>query len=785
MRKKEKILKGAALVIAVLASLTLIVAAVLYLYTKANIDPSRDEMLFDSARKWNSTVFYALPEKDGDEPAAVEYGGAIRKIFCPLQDISPLIKEGFISVEDRDFYSHKGVDLKRTLLAAINYITRREKIFGASTITQQVIKNLSGDNELKLSRKLSEIIRASYVEARYTKEDILEVYLNVIPMSENLYGVAAASRAYFKKEPSELTPAEAATLIGITNAPTAYNPHINPDACLQKRNTVLGVMRECGVISKEEYDKAVNSPLGVIPREEREDVIESWFIETVISDATADLSEKLGLSEVAARLTLLGGGFTVYTTMNKAAQSILEKYFEDPEHFPTAIRQGLEYSAVVIDPQSGDLSAIIGSVKEKRSNRLSNHALLPHPPASALKPLALYAPLIDSGRANWATVFDDVPIDFTESTDGLSPYPHNSPDVYSGLITLKDAIRLSKNTVAVRVCNLLGTENVYRGLKSRYGFSGLIDGGGVTDLALAPMALGQLSYGIPLTELTAAYNVFASEGIKRNMRSYLKITDHNGLTVIEKGKTEEQVYKRTTAQIMNQLLSEVVKEGTAKAITLKSAVPVAGKTGTSSGGRDKLFVGYTPYFTAGIWCGYPDSGKSASGYNPSHLEIWDGFMTELHSALVGDSPPRRFATEGLVIRPYCMDSGMLYSESCRFDPRGSRLEYGYFTPDNQPEGLCHTHVLVNYDGTEKGIATDACPKDEIAKVALIAVIRQFPTEVYVNDAEFVWRGNYYSEITDEVSDLPYFYRFLPDGVYAGITRRKQHFNRLCPIHTSE
>ncbi len=745
-----------------------------------------DERLFESAGSFNSTEFYANQSGEADKyiPVLIESSGSIRKSFYSLSEISPYIKDGFIAVEDKLFYEHEGIDIKRTLMAVANYVLGREKVFGASTITQQVIKNVSGDNQPTVKRKLQEIVRAIHLERGYTKDQILEVYLNVIPMSENIYGVGAASRAYFGKAPCDLLPEEAAMLIGITNAPTAYNPYINPQACLKKRNIVLSVMRDDGVISEEEYVRAKATPISVIARADREDRIDSWFIERVIDEIVEDLGEKYGASRSAARLMLLGGGYKVYTTMNPFVQSTLENYFENTDNFPTQLSDGLNFAMTVTDSKSGCLVGMVGNVGKKTANRLLNYATVPHIPGSTLKPIALYAPLIDDGIINWSTVFDDVPVNFIEENGECREYPHNSPNVYDGLITVKDAIRKSKNTVAVRLCNIRTSKSVFTSLQRDFGFKGLIENeNGLTDVAVAPMALGQLGRGVTLLEMTEAFSVFPGEGNLKEAISYLCLIDYKDNLVIKKEQSSRRLFKDTTARIMNQLLMTVTDDGTAGKINLNEKLNTAGKTGTSGGSKDKSFIGYTPYFTAGIWCGYGNGGHSIGSLSKSHLEIWDEVMTLIHGEIINNGEIEKFSTEGLIHLPYCMDSGMMYTDTCRYDVRGSRMEYGWFCEDNCPREKCNRHVLCNYDSRTKAIACDGCPEEDIVKVALISVEdRVFPKEVFVTDAEFVYRDiDRYTERPIDY-ELPYFEYALPDGVFVGKSKSKKQFNSNCYIH---
>lgn len=754
----------------------------LFIYKDINFEA--DERLFESSRTYESTIFYADDsEGEGYTPVQIELGGSLRKIHYSIDDISPYLKDGFIAVEDKIFYSHKGVDIKRTLLAALNQITKRKKIFGASTITQQVVKNISGDNQINLKRKIGEIIRAIHIERNYEKDEIFEVYLNVIPMSDNIFGVGAASKAYFGKEPEQLLPEEAATLIGITNAPSAYSPYTNPEACKKKRDIVLSVMYNEGVIDDEEYNRAINTELKIIPRESREDRIDSWFVETAIEDIVKDLTLKYDISTSAARMMLLGGGHKVYTTMNRRVQESLENYFENVDNLPDEVAKGLNYAMVVTDSVSGDLVGIVGRAGKKTGNRLLNYALIPHTPASTLKPIAIYAKLIDQGKINWATVFDDTPVSFYDSGNEIIEYPHNSPNVYDGLTTVKDAIRLSKNTIAVRLCNMITPSSIYYSLKNDYKFDTLIEKeGNTTDIAVSPMALGQLTKGVSLLKLTEAYSVFPSEGVHAETRSYISVYDYNNRLILEKKQSRNRLYKESTAKIINQLLMEVVESGTASSISLNHKVDLAGKTGTSGNNKDKLFVGYTPYYTAGIWCGY-DNGTTIGNLNKSHLKIWDEVMTEIHSDKV-ISDQRHFSTDGLIKMPYCKDSGELYSNNCIHDPRGNRREFGYFTADNMPSKECNRHVMCLYDSETKAIALDGCPRENLISISLISVSdRAFPKEIYISDAEYVYRDfNRYDQVPIDYS-LPYFYNSIPQGIYVGRSKGKKQFNSGCYIHS--
>ncbi len=690
MNAVKKIIKITVRTLVISVLLLALVFAVGYAIIKKSIDYERDDELFRMAKGTSVTRFYA-DSGDGSEYAPIEIEttafGAERKVWYSKDDVSDFLKKGFIAAEDREFYTHKGVNFRRTLGAALNYIFNTRDGYGASTITQQVVKNISGDNAPTPKRKLYEIFRALEMEKRHTKEEILELYLNIVPMSENIAGVGFAAEQYFGKEPNELTLAEAAAVVGITNSPKRYNPRQNPEACIKRRNTVLLAMLDMNFISKEEYEKACSEPLTLAPVSNKS--YSSWFVETVISDVTSEFTKRYGISEAAARLKLMKGGYKIYTTENPNVQKTLEAFFENEENLPPEINDGLNYAMCVCDSQNGNLLGIIGRAGQRSAGGLLNLATVPHPPASTLKPLALYAPLINSGDINWSTIIEDTPTEVSERDGEYVLFPHNSPNVYQGPITVKDALRTSKNTVAVRLYKKLGARKIFDSLKRDFNFDTLVEraegySGTVSDLAPSPLALGQLSYGVPLRTLTEAYTVFPSEGTLTRGRSYVLITDDRDNTVIDNRPVKREVFSKETARLMNQLLMNVVADGTARKITLKDTVDTAGKTGTSQSNYDKLFVGYTPYYTAGIWCGYPDTNTPVERLSVSHLEIWDRVMNEIHKQ---KDCEEHFSTEGLITLDYCKDSGLLATDECLTD-EGSGIERGWFLPDFCPQIPC-------------------------------------------------------------------------------------------------
>ena len=734
-----------------LSTLTLIIILLLlflglYFYARSSINFEMDESLFKAGSNPTVTRLY-YKGSDGTQNIYAELSAVSdKKLKCSLDEIGENLKSAFIAAEDRRFYEHNGVDFKRTAFAFLNYFLHIKPKFGGSTITQQVVKNISGDNDQTVIRKLSEILRAREFEKNHTKDEILELYLNIVPMGDRISGVGLASEHYFGRSPSELSLSEAATLVGITNAPRKYDPIKHPEECFDKRNRVLYAMYDAGKITKDEYEIAVLEPLTVLLHDNKNENVDSWFAETVCDDVVSGLVIEKGMNKNAARMLVMSGGLTIHTTVDPKIQAFLEEYFANNDNFPDAVNDGLNYSMVICDTDNSDLLAIVGAIGKKTANRIMNYATVNVIPGSSLKPLALYAPLIDQGKINWATVFDDVPVYFNRDKDeNYLPYPKNSPSVYDGLTTVSDALRRSKNTIAVRLYNILGAEAIYKSLYNDFKFDSLVksektkNGEKITDMAISPLALGQLTSGVPLRKLTESYTVFQGDGVYQYGRSFTAVYDSEGKLLLDNSRSAREVFSSSTARIMNQLLARVTESGTASAITLDQMVDTAGKTGTSGNDKDRLFIGYTPYYTAGIWCGYPNRKKSIGTQEISHIEIWDDIMKSIHeSILEKNENVKRFNTEGLEYLPYCKDSGKLFSDKCKLDLRGERMEYGYFTSDNKPCEICDRHTLCFVDSRSGKLAEKGSSIFDIRLAAMLDVgDRQFPCEISVTDEAYV------------------------------------------------
>jgi len=581
--------------------------------------------------------------------------------YVTIQEIPDALRDAFVAIEDKRFYRHHGVDWYRTVAAGFNYVLGFSDSFGASTITQQLIKNVTGNSEVTLSRKLQEILYALDLERTLDKSQILEWYLNVIHFSDHCDGVADAARHYFSKTPAQLTVAECASLAAITNSPSYYHPIRHPENNLARRDLILTAMYEQEYLTEQEYRQALSEPLVIRETDpEQGEGINSWYTDMVIEDVIEDLMREYGMARAAASRLVYTGGLRIDTAMDPKIQQSVEEYYRTQVRMP-ADEEGTraQSACIVIDSRTGDILGVAGAVGEKSGNRLQNFATQTRrPPGSVIKPITVYAPALEEGILTWGSVYDDVPTNF--DMEGRLAWPKNANGIYRGLTNVSYAVAHSTNTVAVRVLEEVGLENAYRFAKERFHLESLVSDQHANDCDLAALALGQLNYGVTLRELTAAYTAFADAGVYHPYRSYYRVTDGQGNLLLFNPDRGEIVLSVENAAIMTKLLQGVVTDGTSSAITLSKTVECAGKTGTTNADNDRWFVGYTPELICGVWCGFeypePMQGKNVC------TQIWNRVMRDLVAQKGGK---KTFDVPSSVIRvSYCKDSGKLMQDAC-------------------------------------------------------------------------------------------------------------------------
>ena len=697
--------------------------------------------------------------------------------YVAYPEIPQTMIDAFVAIEDKRFYRHNGVDWYRTAAAGVNYLLGASKSFGGSTITQQLVKNVTGNSEISLGRKLQEMLWALDLERSLDKTEILEMYLNVIHFSDSCNGIGEAARHYYSKEPRELSLAECASIAAITNSPSYYNPLRHPQNNLERRNLILSEMFSQGYITEAEYNAAAGSELLLNPRDNAiGEGINSWYVDMVIEDVINDLMKEYGVTRSVASQLVYAGGLRIDVAMDQKVQEIVEEYYRTAVQVPTnAAGTRAQSALILIDSQTGDVLGVAGAVGEKRENRIQNFATqTQRPPGSALKPITVYAPALERGLINWASVYDDVPVNF--GPNNRVAWPRNATGVYRGLTNVSYAVAHSTNTVAVRILDEVGLENSFRTAKNLFHLSGLVSRNGANDCDVAALALGQLNYGVTLRELTDAYTVFADAGVYHPWRSYYRVLDAEGRILLSCPDQSEIVMSASNAAVMTKLLQGVVSDGTSSSITLGRLVECAGKTGTTNKDGDRWFVGYTPDVICGVWCGYeypePLEGKNLC------TQIWNRVM---HSVVETCGGKKTFDVPSDVVKvSYCKDSGKLLTDVCEQDPRGSRMETGWFVKGSEPTEACDCHVLCEIDAEHGGVSHGNCPEESRRNVALLRVVRHFPIQIYVNDAQYVWFGDPKEIEPNPDASSAYFSKQM--GKLCGISPVTRQFNRSCTEH---
>ena len=803
--RRKRLIRRIGIAVGALSVLLLAVSVIFLTYLKNHVKKDADVELYRSVKSDKITTFYYFPDGEERISTALELEGSAvynteKQLYAEFDEIPDDLKNAFVAIEDKRFYSHKGVDWYRTFGAALNYVLKFRDSFGASTITQQLVKNVTGKDEYQIERKLEEIFSALSLEKQMDKNEILEIYLNIVNLSQGCVGVRAGAETYFSKELSELTLTECVCLAAITNSPTYYDPYLNPENNKYRRQLIFDQMLTQGYIDEETYNACYDEDVTLNMSEKyTPERVNSWYIDMVIDDVCRDLSAEYGYSYSEASALVYGGGLKIYTLQSPEIQSVLEDYYDDESHFPDA-GAGLkaQTSMIIIDPYSGGILGVVGARGEKRANRIQSYATdTKRPAGSVIKPLSVYAPALEKGMITYATVIDDVPVNFgdynLDSNKGEivypTPWPNNAPTVYHGLVNVNYAIEVSLNTVPVKILDKLGKESSFYFLRDTLGCESLIEtltlenGTVLTDMDTAALALGQLNYGVTLREITAGYSIFVNDGVFSYARSYCLVTDAKGNVLLDNPKRQNKAISRDNSIIMTQMLQNVVDFGTAKnTVSLDKTIDVAGKTGTSQDYYDRWFIGYTPYCIGGVWYGYEYPKALNNDTKYICPEIWDGVMTEVHKILE-KRQSKSFAESGNIVKAtYCQDSGKIATEACIADPRGDRRETGYFVKGTEPKGRCDRHILVKYDKVTKCVADPSCPSANLTKVGLIRVERHFPIQVYVSDAQYVFRELPSTVLPGSSDNEPFFINTIKKGDYCGISYTDKQFNRSCSEH---
>lgn len=693
------------LFVGVLTGGFLAIAFASYIYTAIIPESTLDISAF--AVNENSLIFHVDPET-GQYAEALTIHSTTNSIWKEYEEFPESLIKATVAIEDKRFWTHNGVDWWRTGAAAY-YLFTGSSVQGGSTITQQLIKNVTTFNDVTVKRKIIEIFRALDVENNNTKEEILQYYLNIIYLGEKNYGVGAASWSYFGKDVSDLSLAEAASIIAITNNPTIYGPYssfmtvdsttgemiTSRDLNKRRQELILYELYMQDGISAEEYVQACAEELNFVRAQEEEDdfVIYTWFEEVVINDVRDDLMEKYGYSKEAASKMISSGGLSIYTTLDPNVQALADSIYQNTWNLnvPALSGQPLQSAITIIDNASGAVVAVVGSMGTKEQNLLYNYATdVKRQPGSSLKPLSTYALALDLGYISPTNTVSDSPYMYQNG----SPWPSNAYGFYAGDVTLEFALEHSSNAVAANIVGKMLTpessfeyltETMQLDLVYQETFGGQVR----TDCDLAPLALGGLTLGVTTREMATAYASFANQGLFTESRTYTKVINSKGELILDNTKEQYEAMTTSTAVYMNQLLEVVIDRGTGMAAKF-DGMTMAGKTGTTNNKFDLWFVGYTPYYTAAVWTGYEYNEEIDNTTNPA-MTMWKNVMEPLHANLpdVGfDIPPNMTPVD------YCLDSGCIANVGCYL---ANRVGTRNLSLSDTPTEICTTHYGVEAD----------------------------------------------------------------------------------------
>lgn len=645
---------------------------------------------------------------DTEENIIAELGNSKKTKNLPLSSIPKDLINAYISIEDQRFYSHSGVDLPRTGAAILSYIRNLgSSSFGGSSITQQLVKNLTGDNSSTITRKVNEWIKAYALEGILEKDEILQAYLNIIYVGPNIYGVGLGANYYFDKDISELDLAECAFLAGINNAPNSYNPFDkekdNTEKIKTRATAVLNKMLELNYINEENYNIAINKinkgltfKQGKIEDTSKNNIY-SYHTDSLINQIIEELSEKKKISKEFATNYIEMGGLKIYSTQNSNIQKQIENEFQKSKYILKSTKDSSvtsQAAMVIINHTNGQVVGCVGGLGKKEISRGLNRATQSvRQTGSAGKPISVLIPAIDKKIITAASIYNDTPTTFDDGTEeGYSPTDYNN---YQGNITVRNAVESSQNIPFVKIMEQL-TPSVSISYMKKMGITTLTDVDNNLNLAL-----GGLDKGISPLEMAVSYSTIANDGIYIEPTFYTTIKTSSGETILKNKQDKKRAFSKEVAFIVQSLLTEPVEGniGTAKYCKINN-IDVAAKTGTTNDEFDRWLCGFTPYYTAATWFGF-DYNETIrfNNKNPAG-QIWSSVMKNIHQGLPGrefDLPSKIETAE------ICPITGLLATDICK------NAYTEYFLDGTVPKEYCvdHSNVKENVIVNENTNSVDS------------------------------------------------------------------------------
>ncbi|MBO5213775.1 MAG: transglycosylase domain-containing protein [Clostridia bacterium] len=770
-----------------------IAAAVVYSFSDTDLDERFASMDLDY-----SSFIYATDPVTGEDYIYQEIQSKSgTRVWVSDSEIPQHVKDATVALEDQRFYTHSGVDPIRTVKAIIEYAQSKltgsnERASGGSTLTQQVIKNMTGDDDYGIGRKVKEMLQALYIERRYNKDQILEYYLNTVYFGQSANGISAAAEIYFDKDVSELTVAEGAAIICITKSPSTYNPYLHPENNKKRRNDTMWFMYEQGYLTREEYDEYSQQELNLVDLEAKREETESeeegiflynYYTDMVIRDVLRDLQTEKGLSEAEATNLLYHGGLQIYACVDPSIQTMMEDYFANEDNFKytgsskdTFVNEKGEteipqVAMMVMDPETGDILGVIGGRGEKTKSLSLNRAVdTPRQPGSSIKPLSVYGYAIENDLMTLGDPIDDIPV--TYDPEEKTFWPSNYDKTYAGLVSVKKALARSLNTPAAWGLKTVGIKTSYDFLINSLHFTTLNRD---DSTSLAPLAVGALTDGVTLREMTTAYTTFAGDGMYTAYRSYSRIVGYDGKTVLENPIEREEVFSEQTAYLMTDILQSSVYSIAGDA-RLKN-IATAGKSGTTSSYKDRWFIGYTNDYVAGIWWGY-DTPYELN--NTHHFKMWNQVMTKVHE-MKNITKSSFEQPSGIVSCSVCWKSGLLPGPYCSTDPQGACVETFYYKEGTQPTKTCNVHHQLYVCDVSGKIAHENCPSATLK--TFVDIDRSFPAAVKIGDAGYICPRLTKENILYSHATLPVYTNLVPEGDTPATSLYDHVANCLCTTHT--
>lgn len=711
--KLKKTLKIVAIIIVILMIVVAgVLAGVIFGLFGGKYALTKEDLIIDYS---NSTIV----DKDG-KVLAVLSAKENRKILTK-GEMGDYLPKAFVAIEDKRFNSHHGVDIKRTGAAIVSFVLHKgeSSVGGGSTITQQLVKNITNEKDASgvegAIRKIKEMARAYQIENILSKDQILELYMNIIFLGGRVYGVGMASEYYFSKDAADLSLAESAFIAGITHSPNYYNPFGNEprtEKIKSRTKTVLKEMKSQDKISEEEYNKAVEEVENGLNFKEGTIVNKASYsshTEALIKQIINQLVNEKGMDREYAQTYLYSSGFKIYSTEVESIQNSIEKEYEKSKYQVKTtvekkvdgkmqkVKEQAQSAMVVIDHNNGHVVGAVGVLGEKGAEEL-NRITVSRQPGSSIKPIGVYGPALQEGVISISSVYNDEPLTYGTWK------PKNSYSGYKGLMNMRQAVKISCNTVAIQVLADLTPNKSIKYLQDL----GVTSVDKEKDNSL-PLALGGMAYGISPLEMAAAYATIANDGEYITPIFYTKMVDRDGNTILEPKQEKRRVFSELNAYLLKELLTEPTKSGGTASNCTISGMSVGAKTGTTNEKKDKWLCGFTPYYTAATWYGYDTPTQIPSGATSNANTIWKNVMAEIHKKLDKKSFEK---PSNIVTASVCRDSGLIATDLCKNDPRGSRVYTEYFVKGEIPKKTCTCHVEAEVCRISGKLATENCIEKE-------------------------------------------------------------------------